>query len=290
MAGWQVTEQAIAAMNDISARLDELASRIHQESKNMKSVFEENQDGLGAHSSDISELLNSVEAAEQSGSKPLAKLQLQLRRAAMVRQKHIEDNRYRGSRGSVASGKSSKKSVDKVKKDEETKAQSIRQRAVSEAWTMEKERVLQGRGTRDWSVSQQAELVEHGHVSGFEGQHMKNVAHHPQHAGNPRNIQFLTYEEHYFGAHRGDWKNETDGRFDPKTGEMVETNGDTLPELQEIELTDKYDPSQYELTADLGRSFGYGRYEDIKASRERHKGEKSNGIMSREIKGSQKEK
>lgn len=71
---------------------------------------------------------------------------------------------------------------------------------------------------------------------------------------------------------------------------MVETNGDALPELREIELTDKYDPSQYELTADLGRSFGYGRYEDIKASRERHKGEKSNGIMSREIKGSQKEK
>ena len=72
MAGWQVTEQAIIAMNDMSAHLDELASRIHQESENMKSVFIENQDGLGAHSTDISELLDRVEVAEQSGSKQSA--------------------------------------------------------------------------------------------------------------------------------------------------------------------------------------------------------------------------
>lgn len=99
MAGWQVTEQAVAAMNDMSARLQELAAKIHQETEKMKSVFADTQDGLGAHSGDISELIQSVETAEQDGSRPLAKLQLKLNRAALIRQKHIEENRYgNGSR------------------------------------------------------------------------------------------------------------------------------------------------------------------------------------------------
>lgn len=294
MAGWQVTEQAVAAMNNMSAQLQELAEKIHQESEMMKSVFGDTQDGLGAHSSDISELIQSVELAVQDGSRPLAKLQLKLNRAALIRQKRLEENKYGINGGSaitgtaatsgVVDGGSSGQSADKAKKDSGAKEDSIRQKAVKEAWALEKERVLQGRGTRDWTVSQQAELIEYGHVSGFEGQHMKNVARYPQYAGDPRNIQFLTYEEHFFGAHRGDWKNETSGRFDPATGEIIDGEGDALPELPEIELTDKYDPSQYDLTLGLGRSFGYARHEDIKESREVHKEEKSNGVMSREIK------
>lgn len=99
MAGWQVTEQAIAAMNNMSAQLQELASKIHQESEKMKSVFEDTQDGLGAHSGDISELVQSVELAEQGGSRPLAKLQLKLTQAARIRQNHIDKNKYKsGSR------------------------------------------------------------------------------------------------------------------------------------------------------------------------------------------------
>lgn len=35
----------------------------------------------------------------------------------------------------------------------------------------EKELVQNGRGTRDWSVAQQAELDEYGRVTGFEGSH-----------------------------------------------------------------------------------------------------------------------
>lgn len=294
MAGWQVTEQAIAAMKNMSLELQELTSKIHQESEKMKSVFESSQDGLGAHSVGISELLQGIELAEQDGSRPLAKLQLKLNRAALIRQKHIEENKY-GINGDgviagtaatigVLDGGHSSQPIDEMKKDGETKEKSIRQKAIREAWAKEKERVLQGRGTRDWTVSQQAELIEYGYVSGFEGQHMKNVARYPQYAGDPRNIQFLTYEEHYFGAHRGDWKNETSGRFDPATGEMIDGEEDDLPELPEIELTDKYDPSQYEITLGLGRSFGYGRHEDIKTSREVHREERSNGVMSREIK------
>lgn len=145
---------------------------------------------------------------------------------------------------------------------------------------MESERVLQGRGTRDWTVAQQAELIEFGKVSGFEGQHMLDASTHPEYAEDPRNIQFLTYEEHFFGAHQGSWRNSTEGRFDPYTGEMVGAEGEGLPELPELELTDRYDPSQYELTQGLGRSFGYARHEDIAESRERYRGVRSNGPLT----------
>lgn len=145
------------------------------------------------------------------------------------------------------------------------------------AWKLEAERVSKGFGTRDWTVAQQAELLEFGTVSGFEGQHMKNVSDYPQYAGDPRNIQFLTPQEHHYGAHREKWQNSTNGRFDPATGIMHEFNGDELPDLPVIELTDKYDPSQYEILSGLGHQFGYGRREDSIASRERHQGEKSNG-------------
>lgn len=96
MAGWQVTEQAIAAMNNMASQLQELSSKIHQETSNMKASFDDSRDGLGAHSDAIMQLLKGVESTEQEGSKPVAKLQLKLLRAALIRQKHIEENKYGG--------------------------------------------------------------------------------------------------------------------------------------------------------------------------------------------------
>ena len=152
---------------------------------------------------------------------------------------------------------------------------SIRQKAVRDAWAREKQLVLEGKGTRNWTVAQQAELIKYGSISGFEGQHMLNVANYPEHAGNPDNIQFLTYEEHFYGAHGGDFHNETNGRFDPETGRMIEYANGELPATRIINLTDRYDPSQYDLTTLLGREQGYNRREDIRESRVRHQGEKS---------------
>lgn len=99
MAGWQVTEQAIAAMNNMSAQLQELAAKIHSETEKMKSTFEENQDGLGAHSADIQALIEEVEGTEQDASIPVKKLVLKLQRAALIRQKHIETQRYSQGKG-----------------------------------------------------------------------------------------------------------------------------------------------------------------------------------------------
>ena len=145
------------------------------------------------------------------------------------------------------------------------------QKAVKDAWEKEVELVKQGKGTRDWTVSQQAELLEYGKVSGFEGQHMKSKAAYPEYAGDSANIQFLTYEEHFYGAHGQNFSNSTNGRFDPSTGSMIPFADGEAPSVPVIDLTDKYDPSQAEFLKNLGREFGYGRHEDIKASRQRIK-------------------
>lgn len=99
MAGWQVTEEAVAEMNNMAAQLEELATRIHQETERMKSAFEENWDGLGAHSADIQALIDEVEDTEQGASIPVKKLALKLQRAALIRQKHIDTKRYGHSQG-----------------------------------------------------------------------------------------------------------------------------------------------------------------------------------------------
>lgn len=164
---------------------------------------------------------------------------------------------------------------DSKETKEKKRLNDLRQSAIKEAWIRERELVLQGKGTRNWTVAQQAELIESKKVGGFEGHHMKNVKDYPQFAGDPNNIQFVSYTEHYFGAHDENFKNSTNGRLDTQTGVMHPFEGDELPQMPVIELTDKYEPSQYELTRALGRNFGYQRKEDMKDSRKRHKGEKS---------------
>lgn len=99
MAGWEVTEQAIAAMNNMSAQLQELAAKINQETQQLKASYDENKDGLGAHSADIQALLDEVETAEEDASIPVKKLVLKLTKAALIRQKHIETKRYTQSKG-----------------------------------------------------------------------------------------------------------------------------------------------------------------------------------------------
>lgn len=63
-------------------------------------------------------------------------------------------------------------------------------------------------------------------MRGYEGQHMKSANEYPD------NIQFLKgrtmdVNEH-LDAHRGNYKNPTNGYYDPKTGVMVNF-GDEIP-------------------------------------------------------------
>lgn len=94
-----------------------------------------------------------------------------------------------------------------------------RNRAVRKAWENEKRLVLEGKGTRDWTPEQQAQIVEKGKAYddrglAFEGQHMKSVSSYPEYLDDPRNIQLLSHDEH-FAAHGGNWTNQTNGYYDP---------------------------------------------------------------------------
>ena len=115
----------------------------------------------------------------------------------------------------------------------------LRQRAVKNAWKNEQTLVYDGNGTRDWTVEQQKELMETGRVEGYEGHHMKSVSLYPEYAGDENNIQFLSEEEHFYGAHQGNYQNATNGYYDPNSGVMNEFDGDELQGVPTIELTEK---------------------------------------------------
>lgn len=99
--------------------------------------------------------------------------------------------------------------------------------AVSKAWSKERSEVLRSRGSRDWTKEEQREIIETGKCHGYEGQHMFSVKSYPEHAGNEKNIQFLTRKEH-LQAHRCNWRNKTDGRYNLRT-KRVESFKDGIP-------------------------------------------------------------
>ena len=125
--------------------------------------------------------------------------------------------------------------------EEKRRIANERQNAVRKAWKNECERVKTGKGTREWTNEEQKELLDRGAIKGYEGHHMKSVSLYPQYAGEPSNIQFLTEEEHLYGAHRGSYHNLTNGYYDPYKEEMVECKGNELPKIPEYELSNNED-------------------------------------------------
>ena len=107
--------------------------------------------------------------------------------------------------------------------------------AVSKAWSKERDQVMQSGGSRNWSQKEQREIIATGKCHGYEGQHMLSVKSHPEHAGNEKNIQFLTHEEH-FQAHGGNWKNDANGRFNLKTKKVDSFDG-KLPRINYSKLS-----------------------------------------------------
>lgn len=109
-------------------------------------------------------------------------------------------------------------------------------KAVQDFWDSERELVKQGKGTRDWTIEQQIEIMnfkkngeERLHAGAptdengdaFEGQHMKSAEAYPQYQARGDNIQALTREEHQV-AHDDNFQNATNWYYDPITGEKTE--------------------------------------------------------------------
>ena len=119
----------------------------------------------------------------------------------------------------------------------------IRAKAVREAWEREVALVKQGRATRNWTLAQQKELLDTGRIKGFYGHHVKSVSVYPELAGDPANIQFLTWHEHY-QIHLHNWKYSA-GHFFDVSQQRVVSSGMYYPMFREVKLTEKLDYQAY---------------------------------------------
>lgn len=136
-------------------------------------------------------------------------------------------------------------------------------KAVQGFWNNERELIRQGQGTRDWSVQEQIEIMnfkpsggerknaaaptygrgqatEYGmNYDRYEGQHMKSAEAHPDFQGDPGNIQALTRSEHQ-QAHSGDFRNPTNGYYDPRTGKIADFGDSPAVTIQPRQLSEAY--------------------------------------------------
>jgi RHS repeat-associated protein len=91
------------------------------------------------------------------------------------------------------------------------KTRKARREAVEIAWKYERDLVtMTGEGTRKWTKAEERELVQTGRVTGYQGHHIQNVAHHPYLSNVSDNIQFVTRSEHY-ELHNGNFRLPTTG-------------------------------------------------------------------------------
>ena len=114
-------------------------------------------------------------------------------------------------------------------------------KAVREAWENERQLVLEGKGTRDWTQEQQQSIIDNGKAyddigKAFEGHHMKSAEAHPEYQGDAKNIQFLSRTEHQ-DAHGGSFQNPTNGYYNPITKETVEFDQKDYKPCEVIDLS-----------------------------------------------------
>ena len=111
---------------------------------------------------------------------------------------------------------------------EEREIRNARRQAVLAAWKDEKQAVLEGKGSRDWTEEQQKQILDKGSVHNFEGHHMRSVSYGKTQeeqlaiAGDKNNIQFLEKSKEnneHLAAHNNNTRNATNGYYDVKTGQ-----------------------------------------------------------------------
>ena len=151
----------------------------------------------------------------------------------------------------------SKTQYDKFIKD-------LGDQAVQDFWDNERELIKQGKGTRDWTIEQQQTIMNIGKngeelthakaptdVNGktYEGQHMFSKNKYPEYAGDYRNIQGLTFDEHRKGAHgNGGTQSPTQGYYDEISGQMFDFTSGGIdsgypPVIDLTELADGITPT-----------------------------------------------
>lgn len=119
-------------------------------------------------------------------------------------------------------------------------------KAIRDAWEKEKILVQKGEGTRNWTPEQQKSIIDYGKAydengKAFEGHHMKSAEEYPEYQGDADNIQFLTREEHR-AAHNGDFRNSTNGYYNPETQLTIDFGKEKYIPCEVIKLTEPIKP------------------------------------------------
>lgn len=120
--------------------------------------------------------------------------------------------------------------LSKLTIEEKKQISKLRVQAVRQSLKKERELVMQGKGTREWTLQQQQDILDGKRPCDengipYEGHHMKSVSEYPEYAGYPNNIQWLSYDEHINGAHKGNTHNPTNGYYNPDTNTMHSYEG-----------------------------------------------------------------
>lgn len=90
-----VNAQAIQALKNLRSRVLELHEDLEKGTQQLRSVFDENEKGLGSHSDSIRSLLEELESSGSSAGKPVKKLARRLVLSAEVRQASMDTDAYR---------------------------------------------------------------------------------------------------------------------------------------------------------------------------------------------------
>ncbi|MBE6530021.1 MAG: hypothetical protein E7680_05430 [Ruminococcaceae bacterium] len=85
----------------------------------------------------------------------------------------------------------------------------IRRRAVALAYLEEKKKICQGKGSRDWSITEQDYILKLNLMPNFVAQFVS-----PEIDGNSGCVQFLECCMEYLPAHSGTYRNQKTGFFD----------------------------------------------------------------------------
>lgn len=109
MSIWQVSEEAINALNNLSKNIIDLEDNIEQNYLSLKSSYEENASGLGSHSTQIGSLIEYIKSLKEAANYPLKKLQIKLNKAATIRKSHIENNKYGNTKAKQENNSDSQK-------------------------------------------------------------------------------------------------------------------------------------------------------------------------------------
>ena len=102
MAVMSVTEESVRQLEEMAGRLEELTEEIRAELGALQETWEEQQDGLGAHSGSIRDLIREMEQIEKDAAGSAAMLALRLEKSALIRRMHIEQDLYQEGRDAEA--------------------------------------------------------------------------------------------------------------------------------------------------------------------------------------------